>query len=172
MIQWLAAHTMLFLPSYSGMRMHTAHLVPSYSVFFFLSLFTLNFSDVFIVHHSNLAPKAEWLFNSTCQHIALESSTNTNCAIFLIFLWDTAAKLPPFHGQGIEAHKKYGKRHELISETQSEPFRTCSPRMFSIVQHFMCSNGNFGCSCECSVFLQEPQGRSSERGRHEARVQK
>lgn len=53
--------------------------------FVFLSLFTLNFSDVFIVHDANLVLKTEWLFNSTCQYAAPECLTNTDCVVFLIF---------------------------------------------------------------------------------------
>lgn len=66
-------------PSYSEKGMHTVHLVTGYSVFCFLSLFTPNSSDVFIVRCSNLVLETEWLFNSTCQPTALECFTNTNC---------------------------------------------------------------------------------------------
>lgn len=113
--------------------------------------------------------KTEWHF--TCQYIALECFPNASDGIFLIFLWDKAAKLPPCHGQGIEAHKTW--------QRVSTNFRNITWAiqdlivMLSSVQHFPWLNTASAALQALGSSSGAPrQGFRKWGGRHQAGAQK
>lgn len=140
-------------------------------MFYFLVTVSLSSSDTFIVHYSSLALQTEWLFNNTCQYVALECFTNTNCVIFPNILGRDGSKVTSILEAGIEAHKTQSKSYLLISETQSLTVRTCFSRMFSILQNSTCSNANFICGWVLRISPRIPES-GTQKARDKIKVLK